>query len=87
MQLASCLEGGPLILMMPLYPHLDQKSDYDDYEICTQFSIYLIPSLNISAKNYTDSKMRTVFEHFKAIVYDFKCLGNKCGCQEKEKMC
>ena len=29
MQLASYLEGGPLIWMMPLHLHVNQKSDYD----------------------------------------------------------
>ena len=27
---ASYLEGGPLIWMLPLYLHVNQKSDYDD---------------------------------------------------------
>ena len=30
MQLASYLEGDPLMLMMPLHLHVNQKSDYDD---------------------------------------------------------
>ena len=30
MQLASYLERGPLIRMMPLHLHINQKSDYDD---------------------------------------------------------
>ena len=29
MQLASYLEGGPLMWMMPLHLHVNQKSDYD----------------------------------------------------------
>ena len=29
-QLASYLEGGPLMWMMPLDLHVNQKSDYDD---------------------------------------------------------
>ena len=29
-QLASYLEGGPLMLMMPLRLHVNQKSYYDD---------------------------------------------------------
>ena len=29
-QLASYLEGGPLMWMMPLHLHVDQKSDNDD---------------------------------------------------------
>ena len=29
-QLASCLEGVPLMWMMPLHLHVNQKSDYDD---------------------------------------------------------
>ena len=29
MQLASTLEGDPLIWMMPLHLHVNQKSDYD----------------------------------------------------------
>ena len=30
MQRASCLEEGPLVWMLPLYLHVNQKSDYDD---------------------------------------------------------
>ena len=30
MQLASNLEGGPLMWVMPLQLHVNQKSDYDD---------------------------------------------------------
>ena len=30
MQLASYLEGGPLMWMMPLHLQVNQKSDYDD---------------------------------------------------------
>ena len=32
-QLASYLEGGPLMWMMPLHLHVNQKSDYDDMMI------------------------------------------------------
>ena len=32
-QQASYLEGGPLVWMLPLYLHVNQKSDYDDDEI------------------------------------------------------
>ena len=38
MQQASYLKGGPLVWMLPLYLHGNQKSDYDDmiwYEMCT----------------------------------------------------
>ena len=30
MQGASCLEGGPLLWIWPLYLHVNQKSDNDD---------------------------------------------------------
>ena len=30
MHAASQLEGGPLMWMLPLYLHVNQKSDYDD---------------------------------------------------------
>ena len=30
MQQASCLEGGPLLWIWPLYLHVDKKSDDDD---------------------------------------------------------
>ena len=30
MQQASCLEGGPLLWLWPLYLHVNQKSDDDD---------------------------------------------------------
>ena len=29
-QLASYLERGPMMWMMPLHQHVNQKSDYDD---------------------------------------------------------
>ena len=32
-QQASYLEGGPLMWMVPLYMHVNQKSDYDDDDI------------------------------------------------------
>ena len=35
MQQASFLEGGPLMWMLPLYLHFNQKSDYDIWYICT----------------------------------------------------
>ena len=33
MQLASYVEGGPLMWMTPLHLHVNQKSDYDDDKI------------------------------------------------------
>ena len=33
-QLASYLERGPLMWMMPLHLHVNQKSDYDLYDTC-----------------------------------------------------
>ena len=30
MQLACCLEGGPLLWIWPLYLHVNEKSDDDD---------------------------------------------------------
>ena len=30
MRSASCLEGGPLLWILPLYLHVNQKSDDDD---------------------------------------------------------
>ena len=32
-QQANYLEGGPLMCMLPLYLHVNQKSDYDDMMI------------------------------------------------------
>ena len=32
LQLASYLERGPLMWMMPLHLHVNQKSDYDIYD-------------------------------------------------------
>ena len=32
-QQASYLEGGPLMWMLPLYLHVNQKSDYDRYDM------------------------------------------------------
>ena len=37
-QQASCLEGGPLLWIWPLYLHVNQKSDDDD--VTTQYQIY-----------------------------------------------
>ena len=40
MRAASCyLEGGPLMWMMPLHLHVNQKSDYDDYETEPRMSL------------------------------------------------
>ena len=33
MQLASYLERGPLMWMMPLHLHVNRKSDYDDDDV------------------------------------------------------
>ena len=33
-QQASCLEGGPLLWIWPLYLHVNQKSDDDDGQGC-----------------------------------------------------
>ena len=41
-QQASCLEGGPLLWIWPLYLHVNQKSDDDDDDddaICTQLTL------------------------------------------------
>ena len=37
MQLASYLERGPLMWMMPLHLHVNQKSDYDDDDDINSF--------------------------------------------------
>ena len=42
MQLASYLEGGPLMWMMPMHLHVSQKSDYDGYDIYTCIPSYLV---------------------------------------------
>ena len=49
---SSYLEGGPLMWMLPLYLHVNQKSDYDDdmmkdiYAYITAFSLNIgIPQL------------------------------------------
>ena len=41
-QQASCLEGGPLMWMLPLYLHVNQKSDYDDM---TEWYLVLVKCL------------------------------------------
>ena len=38
-QQASCLEGGPLLWIWPLYLHVNQKSDDDDDEYCLKESL------------------------------------------------
>ena len=48
MQQASCLEGGPLMWMLPLYLHVNQKSDdvdddYDDGPYRCKFTILDLP--------------------------------------------
>ena len=56
-QLASYLEGGPLMWMMPLHLHVNQKSDYDDdnytlYALNFQKSIpSSLPSLHTTPCN------------------------------------
>ena len=41
MQLASYLEGGPLMWMMPLHLQVNQKSDYDIYESYQDYQLSL----------------------------------------------
>ena len=44
MQQASYLEGGPLVWMLPLYLHVNQKSDYDDdTNFRSSLLVYLFP--------------------------------------------
>ena len=48
MQLASYLEGGPLMWMMPLHLHVNQKSDYDmivDVKVQIIEAVFLIRSV------------------------------------------
>ena len=41
-QQASYLEGGPLVWLLPLYLHVNQKSDYDDMiSTCTNLILFL----------------------------------------------
>ena len=47
MQLASYLERGPMMWMMPLHLHVNQKSVYDDDMKVSQFESYcLLVSIN-----------------------------------------
>ena len=54
MQLASYLEGGPLMWMMPLHLHVNnQKADYDDDDddltpmpVSTELKSYNIPTVH-----------------------------------------
>ena len=50
MQQASYLEGGPLLLMLPLYLHVNQKSD-DDNDDCINLAVsQVFPSLELHPK-------------------------------------
>ena len=56
-QQASYLEGGPLVWMLPLYLHVNQKSDYDDYmvyRIYPKYSDTLTP-YHICSKIWTST--------------------------------
>ena len=59
MQQASCLEGGPLLWIWPLYLHVNQKSDDDDdddewvefYRTCTDTSFGQVKQLIIFSRS------------------------------------
>ena len=40
MQQASCLEGGPLLWIWPLYLHVNQKFDDDDDDVSIHIMVY-----------------------------------------------
>ena len=45
-QQASCLEGGSLLWIWPLYLHVNKKSDDDD-ELNVDTAIHSIPGFNL----------------------------------------
>ena len=47
-QQASYLEGGPLVWMLPLYLHINQKSDYDMIYDMIWYDIYIIFEVVVS---------------------------------------
>ena len=49
LQQASCLEGGPLLWIWPLYLHVNQKSDDDDDDATKNKAVI---SLHGSASNH-----------------------------------
>ena len=60
-QQASYLEGGPLMWMLPLYLHVNQKSDYDDMisMSCIRYCGYSFESLQWGKSNeYTQHVFR-----------------------------
>ena len=50
MQLTSYLEGGPLMWMMALHLHVNQKSDYDDDENKRSSDIRRPPDKSVELK-------------------------------------
>ena len=60
MQQASCLEGGPLLWIWPLYLHVNQKSDDDDdkdYTLLLYSSMILRPFMQVNDTKFTKPKM------------------------------
>ena len=57
MQQASYLEGGPLVWILPLYLHVNQKTDYDDmimiYEKPTDLDLHCLQRQDISGFSRT----------------------------------
>ena len=65
MQQASYLEGGPLVWMLPLYLHVNQKSDCDDDTTCfcsefrkkiSNFQLKSVPYLELCNSPFQSSK-------------------------------
>ena len=46
------LERGPLMWMMPLHLHVNQKSDYDMMMICTIFQFYVVFAQNSEKQSW-----------------------------------
>ena len=57
MQQASCLEGGPLLWIGPLYLHVNQKSDDDDDDE----NIFCYPSSELSRQEGSNEGSQHVF--------------------------
>ena len=82
MQQASCLEGGPLLWIWPLYLHVNQKSDDDDDDDDDLSGApYYLFSKNTLTKFLT-SKESQVVRNVRKLYHCRHCLYEKKGSVE-----